>query len=88
MRLDKFLKVSRLIKRRPVAKQIAEQNRIKVNGAVAKPSVNVTPGDEIEIRFGQNIVTVKVNEIKEHVRKEEATMLYDIVKEERIEEEV
>lgn len=87
MRLDKFLKVSRLIKRRPVAKQIAEQNRIKVNGRVAKPSVNIAAGDEIEIRFGQNIVTVRVNDVMEHVRKDEAAMLYDIIKEERIEED-
>lgn len=86
MRLDKFLKVSRLIKRRPLAKEIAEQNRIKVNGDVAKPSVKVAVGDEIEITFGQTIVTVKVLELKEHVKKEEATSLYEVVKEERIQE--
>jgi len=84
MRLDKFLKVSRLIKRRPLAKQIAEQNRVKVNGVVAKPSVRVEIGDEIEITFGQTIVTAKVNLIKEHVRKDEATTLYEIVKEEKM----
>jgi len=84
MRLDKFLKVSRLIKRRPLAKQIAEQNRIKVNGVVAKPSVNIEIGDEIEITFGQTVVTVKVNQIKQHVKKDEATTLYEIVKEEKI----
>jgi len=87
MRLDKFLKVSRIIKRRPVAKEIAEQNRIKVNGVVAKPSVNLEVGDEIEITFGQKIVTVKVLQVKEHVKKAEATMLYEIINEEkRIEE--
>jgi len=87
MRLDKFLKVSRIIKRRPVAKEIAEQNRIKVNGVVAKPSVNLEEGDEIEITFGQKIVTVKVLQVKEHVKKAEATMLYEIINEEkRIEE--
>ncbi|MEI3604574.1 RNA-binding S4 domain-containing protein [Pseudogracilibacillus sp. SE30717A] len=84
MRLDKFLKVSRLIKRRPVAKQIAEQNRIRVNGAIAKPSINVAVGDEIEITFGQTVVTVKVVLLKEHVKKEEATMLYEVIKEEKI----
>lgn len=87
MRLDKFLKVSRLIKRRPVAKQIAEQGRIKINGTVVKPSANIAAGDEIEIRFGQNIVTVKVNSLREHVRKDEAATLYDVIKEERIAEE-
>lgn len=86
MRLDKFLKVSRLIKRRPLAKEIAEQNRIKVNGDVAKPSVKVAVGDEIEITLGQTIVTVKVLELKEHVKKEEATSLYEVIKEERIQE--
>jgi len=80
MRLDKFLKVSRLIKRRPVAKELAEKQRIKVNGEVAKPSVAVEVGDEIEITFGQTIVTVKVNLLKEHVKKDEATLLYDVIK--------
>jgi len=87
MRLDKFLKVARIIKRRPLAKEIAEQNRIKVNGQVAKPSVNVETGDEIEITFGQTIVTVKVTSVKEHVRKEEATTLYEVIKEEKINRE-
>lgn len=84
MRLDKFLKVSRIIKRRPLAKEIAEKNRIKVNGQVAKPSVNVVEGDEIEITFGQTILTVQVNMLKEHVKKEEATMLYEVIKEEKV----
>lgn len=87
MRLDKFLKVSRLIKRRPVAKEIAEQNRIKVNGVVAKPSVNVEVGDEIQITFGQTIVTVKVLQVKEHVKKEEAAMLYEVINEVKRQEE-
>ena len=84
MRLDKFLKVSRIIKRRPLAKEIAEQERIKVNGAIAKPSVNVEVGDEITITFGQTILTVKVMNIKEHVKKDEATSLYEVVKEEKL----
>jgi len=83
MRLDKFLKVSRLIKRRPLAKEIAEQNRIKVNGQVAKPSVSVAPQDEIEITFGHTIVTVRINAVKDHVKKDEASLLYDVIKEER-----
>lgn len=83
MRLDKFLKVSRIIKRRPLAKEIAERERIKVNDSIAKPSVNVAVGDEIEITFGQTILTVKVTMLKEHVKKDEAAMLYEVVKEER-----
>lgn len=84
MRLDKFLKVARIIKRRPLAKQIAEQNRIKVNGSSAKPSVDIMPGDEIEISFGQTLLAVKVLDVKEHVKKEEAAMLYEVLKEEKI----
>lgn len=83
MRIDKFLKISRLIKRRTLAKEIAEQGRVKVNGVIAKPSVTVMPGDELEITFGHTIVTVKVREVKEHVKKDEAPLLYEIVKEER-----
>lgn len=83
MRLDKFLKVSRIIKRRPLAKEIAEKERIKVNGSIAKPSVNVAVGDEIEITFGQTMLTVEVKMLKDHVKKDEAAMLYDVVKEER-----
>lgn len=84
MRLDKFLKISRLIKRRSVAKEIAEQNRIKVNSVVAKPSLKVQTNDEIEITFGQTVVTVKVLTLKEHVKKEDAASLYEIIREEKI----
>ena len=86
MRLDKFLKVSRIIKRRPLAKEIAEKNRIKVNGNIAKPSVNIAVNDEIEITFGQTVLTVQVKQLKEHVKKDEATMLYEVIKEERTNE--
>jgi len=86
MRLDKFLKVSRIIKRRPLAKEIAEKDRIKVNGTIAKPSVNVAVGDDIEITFGQTILTVQVKQLKEHVRKDEAAMLFEVIKEERMSE--
>ena len=86
MRLDKFLKVSRIIKRRPLAKEIAEKNRIKVNGNIAKPSVNIAINDEIEITFGQTVLTVQVKQLKEHVKKDEAMMLYEVIKEERTNE--
>lgn len=84
MRLDKFLKVSRLIKRRPLAKKVADEGRIKINGAVAKAATKLAVNDEVEITFGQTVLTVKVNELKDHVLKNEATTLYDVIKEERV----
>ncbi|WP_100405940.1 RNA-binding S4 domain-containing protein [Bacillus solitudinis] len=87
MRLDKFLKVSRLIKRRTLAKEVCDQGRIKINGQTAKAGSNVKPGDDLVVRFGQKLVTVKINEVKEMSRKEEAAMMYTIVKEERLNEE-
>ncbi|KMK74494.1 RNA-binding S4 domain-containing protein [Alkalihalobacillus pseudalcaliphilus] len=84
MRLDKFLKVSRLIKRRTLAKEICDKGRILVNGQVAKAGTNVKPSDELEVKFGQKTVVVRVDEIKEMVRKEEAAMMYTIIKEEAV----
>ena len=63
MRLDKFLKVSRLIKRRTLAKEVADQGRISINGLQAKASSNVKEGDELTVRFGQKLVTVRINKI-------------------------
>lgn len=85
MRLDKFLKVSRLIKRRTLAKQVADQGRITINGKVAKAASDVKPGDELAIRFGQKIVTATVNELKASTKKEDAAGMYTIVSEERLE---
>ncbi|MCC3359076.1 RNA-binding S4 domain-containing protein [Bacillus sp. REN16] len=85
MRLDKFLKVSRLIKRRTLAKEVADQGRILINGLAAKASSNVKIGDELTIRFGQKIVTVKIEDLKETTKKEDANNLYSLVKEERVE---
>ncbi|MDQ0228514.1 RNA-binding S4 domain-containing protein [Metabacillus niabensis] len=84
MRLDKFLKVSRLIKRRTLAKEIADQGRILINGVAGKASSNVKIGDELLIRFGQKLVTVEILDIKETTRKEDAADLYRIVKEEKV----
>lgn len=84
MRLDKFLKVSRIIKRRTVSKEISSSDRVKVNGKVAKPSLRLKVGDEIEITFGRTVLTVVVKELREHVLKDQSAMLYDILKEERI----
>ncbi|AYC30691.1 RNA-binding S4 domain-containing protein [Paenisporosarcina cavernae] len=85
MRLDKFLKVSRLIKRRTLAKQVADQGRVTVNDKTAKASSVVKVGDVLAIRFGQKVVTARVEMLKENVRKEETTNLYTILKEERLE---
>ncbi|MDS9473284.1 RNA-binding S4 domain-containing protein [Sporosarcina pasteurii] len=84
MRIDKFLKVSRLIRRRTLAKEVADQGRIEINGQVAKASSNVSVGDTIAIRFGQKIVTVKVEMIKNTTKKEEAESMYALVSEELI----
>lgn len=88
MRLDKFLKVSRIIKRRTLSKEISESSRVKVNGKVAKSSTKLKVGDEIEIEFGRSRLTVKVKELREHVLKEDSTMLYEIINEERIERDL
>ena len=79
MRLDKFLKVSRLIKRRTVANEACDAGRVTVNGSVAKASVKVKPGDIIEIQFGTKTVKVEVLDVKETVKKEEVENLYRYV---------
>ena len=76
MRLDQFLKVSRLIKRRTVANEACDAGRVLVNGAVAKASVKVKPGDIIEIQFGTKTVKVEVLDIKDTSKKEEAKDLF------------
>ena len=76
MRLDKYLKVSRLIKRRTVANEACDAGRVTVNGQVAKASVKVKPGDIIEIQFGTRNVKVEVLDIQETTKKEEAKDLF------------
>ena len=77
MRLDKFLKVSRLIKRRTVANEACDAGRVMVNGKGAKASVNVKVGDIIEIQFGQKMVKVRVLELLETTKKDEAKDLFE-----------
>ncbi len=79
MRLDKFLKVSRLIKRRTVAKEACTSGIISINGKVAKASTEVNIGDTIEIRFGEKTNKVKVLEVREHVLKKEAQEMYEVI---------
>ena len=76
MRLDKYLKISRLIKRRTVANEACDAGRVLVNDKVAKASVNVKAGDVIEIQFGSKSVTVEVLDVQETVRKDDAKELY------------
>lgn len=76
------MKVSRLIKRRTVAKELADQGRVVVNGRPAKASTEVNLGDVLEIRLGQKLMTVKVTDLKETVKKEEALDLYEVLSEE------
>ncbi|NRD77477.1 RNA-binding S4 domain-containing protein [Bacillus sp. BRMEA1] len=84
MRLDKFLKVSRLIKRRTLAKEVSDQGRIEINGKEAKASSTVKVGDELTLRLGQRILTVRIDRIQETSKKEEAAEMYTIVREERL----
>ncbi len=81
MRLDKYLKISRLIKRRPIAKEIADSGRIKINSKIAKSSSVVKVDDLIEIAFGNKIVTVKITNIINSTKKEDASKTYELIKE-------
>jgi hypothetical protein len=85
MRLDKYLKVSRIIKRRPIAKEVADKGRIKVNGILAKSSTDLKINDEIEIRFGNKNLLVRVLEMKDSTKKEDTAKMYEIIKETRVE---
>lgn len=76
MRLDKYLKVSRLIKRRTVANDACDAGRVMVNGKVAKASVSVKAGDVIEIQFGTKTLKVEVTNVQETVKKDEAALMY------------
>lgn len=79
MRLDKYLKVSRLIKRRTVANEACDAGRVSVNGAVARASLNVKEGDIIEINFGNKDVRVEVLAVQETYNKEEAKELFKYI---------
>jgi ribosomal 50S subunit-recycling heat shock protein len=87
MRLDKYLKVSRIIKRRTVAKEACDKGIVTINGKLAKSSSVVNLGDVLEISFGTKIVKYEVTEIKEHVLKNDAKEMYKLLEEKRIEED-
>ena len=78
MRIDKYLKNSRLIKRRTLANEVCEQGRVKINDKSAKPSAEVRIGDIIEIQFGSSISKVEVTSIAEHVSKADSKEMYII----------
>ena len=79
MRLDKYLKVSRIIKRRTVAKEVCEGERVSINGKTAKPSTVVKEGDIIEIQFDNRSLKERIINVVEHVKKENAKEMYEII---------
>ena len=81
MRLDKYLKVSRIIKRRTVANDACDTEHVNVNGRRAKASYDVKVGDVLEITFGQRTLKIRVKEVKETVAKADASSMYEIIEE-------
>jgi len=79
MRLDKFLKVSRIIKRRTVAKEASSADRVRVNSKIAKPSALVRPGDIIEINYYEKRLIVKVKSLEVSIKKEDSKEMYEII---------
>lgn len=84
MRLDKFLKVARIIKRRTVAKEVADNGRIFINDRVAKSSTNLSVDDIISIHFGNKLVVIKVLELQESTKKENAKNMFEIIEEKKL----
>ena len=87
MRLDKYLKVSRILKRRTVSKELAENGRVLVNGKIAKPATAIKVGDNVEVIFGQRHLLVEVLALENTVKKQEADSLYQVIKEYTVGEE-
>ena len=81
MRLDKFLKVSRLIKRRTLAKEVSESERVLVNGKIAKPSKDLKIGDIITIEFGMKMVSITVISLDISIKKADASNMYELIEE-------
>lgn len=79
MRIDKFLKNSRIIKRRTVANEACDAGHVSANGKVIKASYDVKEGDIIEITFGERVLKIKVTDVKEHVTKADATEMYEVI---------
>ncbi len=81
MRIDKYLKVSRILKRREVGKQLALNERLFINGRVAKPSSEVKVGDEVTIIFGTRQIRIRVMELRDTASKEQAFSMYEVLEE-------
>lgn len=79
MRIDKFLKVSRVLKRRSVANEACQANKVFVNGKAVKPSYSLKIDDVVELHFGSGTVKFKIKQLKETVKKDEASSLYELV---------
>lgn len=85
MRLDKFLKVSRVVKRRTVANEVCSAGRVSINGRAAKPGAEIKVGDILEIGFGNGKTRIRILDIHETVRKEKASEMYEILSRQEIE---
>ena len=79
MRLDKYLKVSRIIKRRTVAKEACDGGRVSINGKAAKAGAEVKEGDVLEIRFGEKLARYRILRVAETVRKDDAGLMYELI---------
>ncbi|MDR1629996.1 MAG: RNA-binding S4 domain-containing protein [Oscillospiraceae bacterium] len=79
MRLDKFLKVSRLVKRRTVANELCDAKHVDVNGKTARASYEIKVGDIIEIQMGSNLIRAEVLQVSEHATKEGAALMYQLI---------
>lgn len=84
MRIDQYLKIARIVKKRPVSKELALQDRILINGKAAKPSTEVKIGDKVECIFGHRHLTILVLAIAENIKKAQSLTLYEIIADERI----
>ena len=84
MRVDKFLKISRILKRRTISKELALHQRIKINDRIVKPSHEVKIGDILEVQYGSRILGVRILSIQENVKKETAMEMYEVVFEKRL----
>ena len=78
MRVDKYLKTARILKRREAAKELALQGRIQINGRIAKPSTEVEVGDVLRLEFGYRILEIKILDIQKQVSKQNASLLFEI----------
>jgi ribosomal 50S subunit-recycling heat shock protein len=84
MRIDQYLKIARLVKRRPVSKALADQQRVLINGKAAKPAADVKISDTVDLYFGHRHLKVKVLELADSIKKAQSMTLYEILIDERI----